>query len=245
MDTNLESFIERPLSEAELRAQVRAATWRYVALTALVSLLVGVALGRFGQQPAPRATVTPDEPPPNWEQACASAPAAEGATPIPTTTPAPLSIYVSGAVHEPQVITVPAGSLVADALEAVGGPAPHADLDAVNLAAPLADHQQVLIPGKPAATPRPPESEPESEPASDPQPTSAPAATEKINLNTATAEELQTLPGIGASRAEEIVAYREANGPFQHIEEIQYVSGIGEGIFAQIEAQITVGSGQD
>jgi len=74
-------------------------------------------------------------------------------------------------------------------------------------------------------------------------PTSAP--TEKIDLNTATVEELQTLPGIGASRAQDIVAYREANGPFQHIEEIRNVSGIGEGIFARIEPHVTVSGGQD
>ncbi len=234
MDAELESFIERPISETELQAKIRGNAWRYVALTALVSLLVGVALGRFGQEPAPQA-VTQREPRMGWEQACVATTSVDDVTPAPTASPVPLSIYVSGAVREPHVITVPAGSLVVDALEAAGGPAPHADLDSVNLAAPLADHQQILIPGKPdAACPTP-----EADDGPDPIPTSA--TTEKINLNTATAEELETLPGIGASRAQEIIAYREANGPFQHIEEIQYVSGIGEGIFAQIKAQITVG----
>lgn len=233
MDTDLESFIERPPTEAELRAEIRASAWRYVALTALISLLVGVAIGRFGHSPGANPTSAQSEPPPGWEQDCAPQTSAQDVEP--TGTPAPLSVYVSGAVLEPQVITVPAGSLVADALDAAGGPAPHADLDAVNLAAPLANHQQVIIPGKTETigAPTRDETAPETEPTS--------AATEIINLNTATAEELQTLPGIGASRAQDIVAYRKANGPFEHIEDIQQVSGIGEGIFAEIEPYITVG----
>jgi competence protein ComEA len=238
VDTDLESFIEKSPSEAELRAEVRASTWYYVALTALVSLLVGAAIGRFGQNPM-KSTNMQTPPTIGSEQACAPQPSTDAAVAKePTVAPTPLNIYVSGAISEPQVITVPAGSLVADALDAVGGVATHADLDAVNLAAPLADHQQILIPGKTEVCP-PTESKSDSAIAT------ISATTEKIDLNTATKEELQTLTGIGASRAQDIIAYREANGSFQHIEEIQYVSGIGEGIFAQIEAQITVGSGQD
>ncbi len=234
MDTDLESFIERPPTEAELRAAIRASTWRYVALTALVSLLVGVAIGRFGQSTRASLTIAQSEPSPDREQDCTPQISAQDTEPIGT--PATLSIYVSGAVSQPQVITVPAGSLVADALDAIGGPAPDADLDAVNLAAPLADHQQIIIPGKTeTSVPTEDEAAPEAEPTS--------AAPDIINLNTATAEDLQTLPGIGASRAQDIVAYRETNGPFEHIADIQQVSGIGEGIFAQIEPYITVDDG--
>ena len=235
MDTDLESFIESPPNEAELRAEVRASTWYYVALTALVSLVAGVLIGRFGQHSVPQPMVAQVEPWSDEEVACAPQASADTIeTSEPTATPPALNVYVSGAVSKPQVITVPAGSLVADALDAIGGVATDADLDAVNLAAPLADHQQILIPGKTEVCPT-------LESESDSAVASVPAATEKIDLNTATKENLETLTGIGSSRAQDIVAYREANGPFQHIEEIQYVSGIGEGIFAQIEPYITVG----
>ena len=73
---------------------------------------------------------------------------------------------------------------------------------------------------------------------------SGPAAGEKVNLNTATARELETLPGIGESLARRIIAYREANGPFGSIEEIMEVSGIGEAKFAELEDRVTVDNGK-
>jgi competence protein ComEA len=236
VSADIESFIERAPDEQEILAKERARTRMYVALAALVSLFVGAAIGYYGKQPAARTDAVQLGPPPGWEQACA-APPSEAGSAGPTGTPAPLSVYVSGAVQESQVVTLPVGSLVADALDAAGGPAPNADLSAVNLAAPVANHQQILIPSQ-AQSPEPETKEPESKDVSS---TEAP---DTLDLNRATAEELQTLPGIGASRAQDIIAYRESNGPFQRIEEIQDVSGIGEGIFAQIEPYITVGTGE-
>ena len=100
----------------------------------------------------------------------------------------------------------------------------------------MADHQHIIIPAQ--ATP----ANVAATAAATAAPTTAPVeGTEKINLNTATSEELQTLPGIGQTRAQDIVAYRTANGDFQQIEDIQDVSGIGPVIFAKIEPYITVG----
>ncbi len=235
MSADIESFIERAPDEREILAKERARTWVYVALAALVSLFVGAAIGYYGQQPAARTDAVQLGPPPGWAQACAAPPSEDVSGP--TGTPAPLSVYVSGAVQESQVVTLPVGSLVADALDAAGGPAPNADLSAINLAAPVANHQQILIPSQ-AQSPEPETKGPEPE---DVPSTETP---DTLDLNRATAEELQTLPGIGASRAQDIIAYRDSNGPFQRIEEIQEVSGIGEGIFAQIEPYITVGTGE-
>ena len=82
---------------------------------------------------------------------------------------------------------------------------------------------------------------PPTEPAApSPAPTAASAGTGKVDLNTATAEELMTLPGIGEKRAADIIAYREANGPFRIPEDLTRVSGIGEGILAGLIDQVTV-----
>jgi competence protein ComEA len=163
-----------------------------------------------------------------------AAPTASGATatPSPTATPGQVRVYVSGAVAAPDVYQLPAGSIVRDALAAAGGPTENADLTNINLAHVLQDGQQVYVPTKGELPPPAPLSEPASESAGTP---SGP-----ININTATQAELETLPGIGPTLAAEIVAYREASGPFAQIEDIQNVPGIGPGRFEQISGLITV-----
>ena len=150
------------------------------------------------------------------------------ATPIPTPeatpTPRPLRVYVSGAVKDPDVYELAANSIVKDAVLAAGGATDEADLDRINLAAPLADGQQIYVPHQG-------EEDFPVEP-----PSRAPAADDnKININTADAVALESLPGIGPSLAQRIIDYREANGPFAQIEDIVNVSGIGPGILAKIE----------
>jgi competence protein ComEA len=140
-----------------------------------------------------------------------------------------LQIYVSGAVTTAQVISVPKGSLVVDAVDAVGGAAPDADLDALNLAEPLNNYQHVLVPTR--STPAP---------ESTPPPAAEVTTPDRVNINTASAAELETLPHIGPSRAQNILAYREAHGPFNAIEEIKNVKGIGDATFADLAPLITV-----
>ena len=154
------------------------------------------------------------------------------AAPIPTSeatpTPRPLRVYVSGAVQQPDVYELAVDSIVKDAVMAAGGPTDEADLDRINLASPLVDGQQIYVPhlGEEDLPVEPPSRAP-----------SADAG--KININTADAVLLESLPGIGPSLAQRIVDYREANGPFAQVEDIVNVSGIGPGILVKIEDLIT------
>ncbi len=152
-------------------------------------------------------------------------PTEEPATP----TPATINVYVSGAVSHPDVYALPLNSIVKDAIAAAGGAIAEADLDRINLALRLSDQMQIYVPRKGEAAPPP-------------NGGSAPGApTGKININTATAEELDKLPGIGPSIAKAIIDYRTANGPFKTIEDINNVKGIGDALFAKIKDSITVG----
>ncbi len=147
--------------------------------------------------------------------------------------PAPdLVVYVCGAVRSPGVVRVPAGARVADALALAGGASAAASLDGVNLAAKVADGQQILVPAKGAA---PPAGGSAAAPGSSASLPSAP-----ININTATAEQLDALQGVGPATAQKIVDYRSANGPFKTIDDIKNVSGIGDAKFAAMKDSITV-----
>lgn len=140
-------------------------------------------------------------------------------TPLPTATPSPISVYVTGAVMSPdQLITLAPGSRAQDAVEAAGGASPEADLTRVNLAALLRDGDQVHVPaigetGIVLATL---------------------SGGELVRINSATADEIATLPGIGPALAERIITYREANGPFLSAEELDRVEGIGPDLLDQI-----------
>lgn len=152
-------------------------------------------------------------------------------TPAPTVTPATVTVYVSGAVIHPDVYTLPEGSRVKEAVEAAGGFAAQADRDRINLAQRLHDEEQVYVPqiGE------------EDPPLAPPTTTgSTRASGGKVNINTATAAELESLSGIGPTYAQRIIEYREQNGPFQQIEDIQQVRGIGEATFEKLKDQITV-----
>jgi len=213
----------------EARAGARSETWAearrkfrfHVAGLGLIALIVGGLIGHYGfpgDQPTPESAQDPASP--NWpgtgDQAIA--------------TPWPISIYISGAVTKAQVVELPAGSLVADALDRAGGAGADADLDAVNLAAPLMDNQHVVIP---RLTDRVSSAATEQLSAS-----SKPAAL--VDINIASPDELESLPYIGASKAADIVSYRTANGPFERIEDIQNVPGIGPTTYERIAHLITI-----
>ncbi len=142
-------------------------------------------------------------------------PATAEPTPGPTATASPLPIYVSGAVQRPDVYRLPQGSIVKDALVAAGGPAPDADLERINLAAPLTGGQQVHVPRQ-------------GETASPVVPARGETAVDSlINVNTADVVLLESLPGIGPALAQRIVEHRDANGAFQTIDDLLAVQGIG------------------
>jgi competence protein ComEA len=140
-----------------------------------------------------------------------------------------VAVHVAGRVRHPGMVRLAAGSRVLDAIRAAGGAASGADLDAVNLARKLVDGEQIRIPshGEPATAP------PGGVPGGD-------AASGPLDLNTATAEQLDTLPGVGEVTAGRIVAYRSAH-PFTSVDELLEVPGIGQRRFEQLKDLVTVG----
>ena len=153
-------------------------------------------------------------------------------TPGPSTTPvAPVRVHVLGAVVSPGVVTVPGGSIVQDAVLAAGGLRQDADPAELNLAATLSDGQQVIV-----GTVTDPRGEVNHQPGATTTPGSAGGP---VNLNTATAAELEALPGVGPVLASAIVAWREEHGQFSSVAELQEVSGIGPKSFAKLEPLVT------
>jgi len=164
----------------------------------------------------------------------ARAPGGEPITLQPAPTKAPIVVQVDGAVPRPGVYELAEGSRVQDAVTAAGGLLADADSTGINLAARLEDGQQLNIPygsgsaGPPAAV-------------FAGAATAAPSSDDLININTASAEELDALPGIGPTTAQKIIDYRVEHGNFQSIEDIMNVSGIGPATFDRIKDLITVG----
>lgn len=192
----------------------------HVILYSVLSLLVGGVIGYFSPHPQTNAPIVISTPYPT-------------PTSRPTPTAAPIRVHVSGAVRRPAVYELEPGSIVQDAVEAAGGPSSEADLDCINLAVELDDQQQVHVPRQGEMSQPPPLSGGESE--------SKGAAGTLVDINTATVAELETLPRIGPAIAQRIVEYRETNGPFASIENIQDVPGIGPATFEGLEELITVG----
>ena len=135
-----------------------------------------------------------------------------------------LVVHVVGAVRRPGLFRLVEGSRVADAVARAGGPTPRAELSAVNLAAPLADGQQVVVPvrGATAAAGG-----------------ARSAAGTKVSLGAATVEQLDELPGIGPVTAEKIVDWRAAHGPFRSVEDLDDVPGIGPARIEQLRELVT------
>ena len=147
--------------------------------------------------------------------------------------PARIVVHVGGAVVNPGVQELEEYSRVQDAIEAAGGFSDGAARDALNLARILQDGEQVVIPTEEEIAP--------SVSASTEGLSVASRVEGRININLATADELDTLPGIGPATAEKIVADREANGPFSAIEDLKRVSGIGDKKYAELADSICVG----
>ena len=134
--------------------------------------------------------------------------------------PGPLVVHVAGAVTAPGLIEITDGSRVADAVAAAGGLTGDADSARVNLAEKLVDGARLYIPALGEATPPPPM--PSGSPAG-----AASTPAQPVDVNTATVEQLDVLPGVGPATAAAIVAYRDAHGPFTSVESLAEVRGIG------------------
>ena len=141
-----------------------------------------------------------------------------------------VAVHVAGRVRRPGLVRLPAGSRVHDAIRAAGGVTAGADLDAINLARKLTDGEQIRVPapGDPAPPP---------DPAATPGGPAAPSA--PLDLNTATLEQLDALPGVGEVTATRIITYRSAH-PFTTVDELLDVPGIGQRRFEQLKDLVTV-----
>lgn len=137
-----------------------------------------------------------------------------------------ITIYICGAVKENKVISLPINSRIIDAVEYVGGFSEDANTNVINLASPLEDGERIYIPSKSET--------------SNVENFSHSSKNSKININTASQTELETIPGIGASTALKIINHRQNNGNFRSIEDIKEVSGIGDTKFENMKDYICV-----
>ncbi|MDA8188962.1 MAG: ComEA family DNA-binding protein [Dehalococcoidales bacterium] len=152
-------------------------------------------------------------------------------TRAPKVSPQIIKVYVTGEVVNPGVYSLAEGDRVEDALKAAGGPIADADLVGVNLALKVRDQLQVHIPKLSAASSRPSGSSSDAP--------SSPGVPPKIDINTATAAELDSLPGVGPETAKRIISYRQQKGPFQRAEELKEAKLVNSSTFEKIKDLIT------
>jgi competence protein ComEA len=138
-----------------------------------------------------------------------------------------LTVHVAGAVANPGLYKLGEGTRVADALARAGGPTPDAALDDMNLAGKLQDGQKVMVPRTPAQQ------------TMGATPAALPSGHGLINVNTATAEQLDSLPGVGPSLAQKIILYRTKNGPFSSLDDLDNVGGIGPAKLDSLKDSVT------
>jgi len=235
-----------PAQAQRLRVE-RGLDAQHVAVVALV-LAVLIALGAWwvlagnpgspqavapvaaGPHPVDQAT-PPTDPDPEADTAVATTPVT---TPAAGTEPM-VVVDVAGKVRRPGLVTLPAGSRVADALRSAGGASPGVDLTGLNLARLLVDGEQLLVGTEAATLPGAPPTPVMTSPVAPTVPVGAP-----VNVNTATLEQLDTLPGIGPVTAQSILDWRTANGSFTSVDELLEVDGIGDVTLADIRDLVTV-----
>jgi competence protein ComEA len=230
-----------------LRERLRSLEGREVAgVVAVAALVVGGAVLWYVRSLPSPVHVTE----------VAAARPAPSVSPSPSASPATLVVHVAGWVRRPGVYELPAGARVVDAIRRAGGARKGADLASINLAALLSDATQVLVPrrgqspgppagpgGAPGAGGLPAGGSGGLTPAGGAGGTPAGGAggtPALVNLNTATLEELEALPGIGPTLAQRIIDHRTRYGPFRTVEDLLDVSGIGEQRLADIRALVTV-----
>lgn len=198
-------------------------------------VVVAVVAGAYWLVRPPEATTESSIPYAQRSTTVPAVPTTEAAPATATTDPGPASIvvHVAGAVNRPGVYELPAGARVVDAIAAAGGTAPLADVDAVNLAAPVHDGERVYVPEVG-------ESVPAVVAGSTPPVEGSGTPPGPIDINTASEDELDALPGVGPATAAAIVAYRDQHGPFGTVDDLAEVRGIGPAKLAAIRDLVTV-----
>ena len=250
--TDPEEPVRRPrrLAIAPRAAIIAGSALLILALAlALRAVLVSTGAGSHAAPAAAGASTAMGSPP----TGAAASPAMNPAT-VPTTGPAAgpgglsttsgsVVVHVTGAVSRPGVVTLPPGSRVTDAINAVGGASAEADTQQLNLARVLTDGEQIRVPRIGEVLPDP---APQPGGATTPGARTAPGksgdggASGTVNINTASASELEKLPGIGPALAQRIVEYRDSHGPFASVDSLTDVPGIGKAKLEGLREQATV-----
>lgn len=157
---------------------------------------------------------------------------------LPPPTRAPIQVHMTGAVINPGVYELPPASRVRDGIAAAGGAASDADLSAINMAAFVEDGDQIRVPFVQSLQNA--DAGEYTQPAEETAVQHNAQSSGKVNINTATQQELESLPGIGPITAQKIITYRQENGSFDKIEALQKVSGIGPATFEKLKDLICV-----
>lgn len=169
-------------------------------------------------------------------------PSLDPAAPVTAPEPGGVVVHVVGQVGAPGVVTLPVGSRVADAVAAAGGALPGADLSALNLAAVLTDGAQVRVPapGEPATAGAPSTVGGAVSTTGDGAVAGTASGASPVDLNTATAAELDILPGIGPVLADRILGWRAEHGRFAAVDDLLQVSGIGPAVMDRLRDMVRV-----
>ncbi|HEY9524850.1 MAG TPA: ComEA family DNA-binding protein [Thermopolyspora sp.] len=188
-----------------------------------IGALAALAAAIFALRSRPVAEPLPPPVPVGAQAVRAAAfPTVFPASPAPS---AGVTVQVTGKVREPGVLTLPAGSRVVDAIKAAGGVRAGAKTGLLNLARRLVDGEQIIVDGRKGAAP--------------PIAPGPPGASAVLDLNAATAEQLdQGLPGVGEVLARRIIDYRDTHGGFRSVTQLRDVSGIGERTYAEIRDKV-------
>ncbi|RRO19326.1 ComEA family DNA-binding protein [Saccharopolyspora rhizosphaerae] len=210
----LSRFAERWLPESLLRSRVDPGRAGVLAIGLVVVVLLGVLVLTWSGRPTAESAPPPLPPAP---------------PPVMTSTTAPAELVVSvvGRVTNPGLVTVPAGSRIADAVTAAGGPLPDTDLTSLNLARRLADGEQLYV-----AIPVPPGAQTGQ--------SGSGGGDGKLDLNAATKEQLDGLPGVGEVTAERILQWRTEHGRFDSVDQLREVGGIGDARLSKLRDLVRV-----
>ena len=246
--TDPEEPVRRPRRLAIApRAAIIAGSALLILALALALRAVLVSTGTGGHEaPAAAGASATMRPPPAGTAASPAMNPTTGPAAGPgglSTTSGSVVVHVTGAVSRPGVVTLPPGSRVTDAINAVGGASAEADTQQLNLARVLTDGEQIRVPRIGEVLP---------DPAPQPGGNTAPGArtapgksgdggaSGTVNINTASASELEKLPGIGPALAQRIVEYRDSHGPFASVDSLTDVPGIGKAKLEGLREQATV-----
>ena len=153
---------------------------------------------------------------------------------------AEIAVHITGEVKKQGLIYLKEGSRVADAIEKAGGETENADLSQINLAYVLQDGQKLYVPNKKEKISQYITEDSGNNDTEENNASNSNKEDAKVNINTANQSELDSLPGIGPSIAQKIIDYREENGNFKNIEELQNVKGIGDAKYEEIKDRVTV-----